>query len=77
MSGLFLGGGATVRGTYTPLTPASARPSTANPKVADIAYGTSGSGGYATDGTIAGLGSVGVGVIALAALVYLWWSLPR
>lgn len=77
MSGLNLGGGATIRGTYAPVTPASARPSTANPKIADIAYGVSGTGATGDDGAIAGYGSVTVGALALAALVYLWWSLPR
>jgi len=63
-------------GTYTPMTPASATPSTASQTIAQRAYGISGSGTSPGDG-VAAIGSVGVGVIALAALVYLYLSLPR
>ena len=62
-------------GSYTPLTPASATPPTAN--IAQQAYGISGSGADTYNDNIAWVGSVGFGVVALAALVYLWWSLPR
>lgn len=65
-------------GNYSPMTPASANPSTANATIAQKAYGITGTG-TSTDGgsPVAGYGSVGVGIFALAALCYLWWSLPR
>jgi hypothetical protein len=64
-------------GSYTPMTPASASPSTASPTIAQSAFGISGTGGYTGGPSTAAYGSIGVGVLALAALVYLWWSLPR
>jgi hypothetical protein len=62
-------------GSYTPMTPAAAQ-STAGQRIAQKAYGITGTG-VSTGASVAGYGSVGVGVAALAALVYLWWSLPR
>lgn len=75
MSGLNLGVKAGFSGNYSPMRPASAQPSTAPSNISQLAYGINGSGAV-QDSTTA-YGSVAVGVIALAALVYLWWSLPR
>lgn len=81
-AGLNLGAGASIRGgaglgngSYTPLTPASAMPSTAS--IAQQAYGISGSGDASWNPNISSWGSVGVGVLSIGILVYLWWSLPR
>lgn len=76
MSGLMLranlGGG----GNYTPLRPASASPPTTSAgNISQLAYGMNGSG--QPEKTTAGYGAVGVGVFAIAALIYIWWSLPR
>jgi hypothetical protein len=62
-------------GNYAPLTPASALPSTA--RIADQAYGISGSGANTYNDNVAWVGSVSFGVVAMIALVYLWYSLPR
>lgn len=74
MSGLNLRMGAGV--SYAPLTPASASPSTATSTISQAAYGINGSG-MSNGSQVAGMGSVIVGAIALAALIYMWWSLPR
>lgn len=64
-------------GNYTPLTPASAQPSTSGANtIAQKAYGISGSGTGGGTKTAA-WGSMSVGALALAGLIYLWWSLPR
>jgi len=66
-----------VSGSYTPMTPASAQPSTSgNSTIAQKAYGITGTG-VSTGSGLAGYGSTTVGALALAALIYLWWSLPR
>lgn len=75
-AGLQLRSGFSVGGNYTPLTPASASSPTANASVGQMAYGISGDGD-ASQRSVAGYGSIAVGAVALAALVYLWWSLPR
>lgn len=80
MAGLSLRTGVSANGSlgtgnYAPLTPASASPSTA--PIANQAYGISGSGADTYNDNVAWVGSVAFGVVALAALVYLWWSLPR
>ena len=62
-------------GNYSPLTPASALPSTAN--IANQAYGISGSGADTYNDNIAWVGSVAFGAVAIIALAYLWYSLPR
>lgn len=76
---LAAGGGITGRvggGTqnYTPLTPASAQAPSS--PIANQAYGISGTGADISD-NIAWIGSISVGIIAVVALAYLWWSLPR
>jgi hypothetical protein len=65
-------------GSYTPMTPAAANSPTSNAgSIAQAAYGISGSGGAANGTVVPAYGSITIGVISLAALVYLWWSLPR
>ena len=69
------GGGS---GTYTPMTPASASSSTANAgSISQAAYGISGTGGTTIGRTLPAYGSISVGLVCIAALGYLWWSLPR
>lgn len=70
-----LGGGGSIGG-YTPLLPASASaPTTSAGNISQLAYGISGDG--SPERTTAGYGAVGVGIVAIAALIYIWWSLPR
>jgi hypothetical protein len=65
-------------GSYTPMTPAAASSPTSNAgSIAQAAYGISGSGGAANGTAVPAYGSIGVGVVCLVGLVYLWWSLPR
>lgn len=77
MAGMTLRTNLAAGGSYTPMTPASAQPSTSGANsIAQKAYGISGTGtGNGT--STAAVGSVSLGIVALAALVYLWWSLPR
>ncbi len=81
MSGLALRTGVSAsvsHGTYTPITPAAADSPTARTgTIAQKAYGITGSGGAVGVTPLPAYGSVGVGAACLAALVYLWWSLPR
>jgi len=77
MSGLFLRTGMSVGGSYTPMTPAAAQPSTSGAQtIGQLAYGINGTGDN-SQRSIAGYGSVSVGILALAGLIYLWWTLPR
>ena len=79
MAGLLLNAGvrAGSNANYSPLTPASASaPSSNAGSIAQQAYGITGSGAD-SERKIAGYGSVGVGIAAIAIMVYLWWSLPR
>ena len=79
MPGLVLKTGISARGSanYTPMTPAAASaPSAGNTSIGTLAYGVSGDG-TTNDSKTAGYGSVAVGTIAAALLVYIWWSLPR
>jgi hypothetical protein len=62
-------------GNYTPLSPGSAVPPTA--PIAAQAYGISGSGASTWSPRVCHYGSMGVGLVSIAILVYLWWSLPR
>ena len=75
-AGLSLRTGISAGGSYTPMTPAAANTSTAR-TIAQSAYGVSGTGVSNNSGDIPGYGSVGVGALALAGLIFLWWSLPR
>lgn len=77
MAGLSLRTGMSVGGSYTPMTPASASPSTANSSIAQAAYGVNGDGTNGNGKTTAMYGSITVGVLAVAGLMYLWWSLPH
>lgn len=78
MAGLSLrtGANAGVTGSYTPMTPAAAQAPSASSSIAQKAYGISGTG-QSYGSSVPGYGSMAVGAVALAALVYLWWSLPR
>lgn len=70
-----LGGGGSAGG-YTPFTPAATNaPTTSAGNISQLAYGINGGG--TPQKTTAGYGSVAVGIVAIAALVYIWWSLPR
>lgn len=77
MAGLLLNAGVRAGGNATPLTPASASASTSNAgSIGQQAYGITGSG-VDTERAVAGYGSLIVGIVAMAAMAYLWWSLPR
>lgn len=77
MAGLVLNAGVRAGGNATPLLPASASASTSSAgSIGQQAYGMTGTGANTTKAT-AGYGAVGVGIAAIAAMVYLWWSLPR
>lgn len=77
MSGLSLRTGMDVGGSYTPMTPAAAQSSTSGANtIGQLAYGINGTGDN-SQRTVAGYGSVSVGILALAGLIYLWWTLPR
>ena len=77
-SGLSLRTG--VSASYSPMTPASAMPSTNNSarsqNIAQMAYGINGAGTPSVDGMPA-YGAVAAGIAATAILLFLWWSLPR
>jgi hypothetical protein len=76
-TGISAGGAFTPSGSYTPMSPASATaPTSGRLSIAQQAYGINGTGA-ADVSPLPGVGSVVVGVLALAGLVYLWWSLPR
>lgn len=79
MAGLMLRTGATAGfstsgGNYSPMTPASALSPTAS--IAQQAYGIDGSGSDSTQRKVAAYGSVGAGVVALAILAWIYWTLP-
>lgn len=73
MAGLNLTTGLRVGGSYTPVTPANSP--TAPRTIAEQAYGIgSGSG---NGPRTAALGTVSIGMVAVAAMLFIWWSLPR
>lgn len=76
MPGMSLQTGLTARGAYSPMTPPAAMSPTSRPTIAQAAYGVNGTGGSGGPRTAA-FGTVIVGYASIAALVYLWWSLPR
>lgn len=76
MPGLSLRTGIQAGANYSPMTPASANPSTASASIGQKAYGINGSGTGIGPRTAA-YGGVGVGVACVGLLVYLWYSLPR
>lgn len=79
MAGLQLRAGLSGGAGYTPMSVTAAGSPTSMtgtpPSIAQQAFGIS--TGADTSRSVAGYGSVCVGVVALAAMVYLWWSLPR
>lgn len=78
MPGLYLNGSANAKaaGSYTPMMPASASsPSAAN--VGEAAFGVGSISAGGDKSSAAGMGSVSVGAIALALMVFIWYSLPR
>jgi hypothetical protein len=76
MAGLQLSAGVRAGSNYTPMTPASASAPTSNAgSIGQMAYGITGSG-TSDQRSTAAYGSIGVGIAAIALLVYLWWSLP-
>lgn len=77
-AGLSLRTGISAGGSYnqSPMTPAGARTPSAN-TISQQAYGISGTGVSNDSGNVPGYGSCAVGFLAIAALVYMWWSLPR
>lgn len=77
MPGMSLKTGLQVGGSYTPLTPASTTAPSARPTIAQQAYGIAGAGVSGTGPRTAAYGSVGLGMVAVVVLGFLWWSLPR
>lgn len=76
MAGLSLSTGIRAGANYSPMTPAAATPPTARNTIAQAAYGINGSGANYGPRT-AGYGSVGVGLVSIGLLIFIWWSLPR
>jgi hypothetical protein len=76
MAGMSLRTGISAGGSYSPMTPASATPPSSRSTIAQAAYGISGSG-LGSGPRTAGFGSTAVGMVAIASLVFIWWSLPR
>jgi len=76
MAGLNLNMGIRGSASYSPMTPASASTPSANSSISQMAYGINGSGAD-DERKVAGYGTVGVGIASLAALVFIWYSLPR
>lgn len=76
MAGMSLRTGISAGGSYSPMTPASAVPPTSRNTIAQAAYGVSGTG-LGTGPRTAGFGSAAIGMASIAALVFIWWSLPR
>jgi hypothetical protein len=72
MAGLNLTTGLRVGGAYTPVTPAVTP--TAPRTIQEQAYGI---GSGSTGPRTAALGAVSLGILALSAMVFIWWSLPR
>jgi len=82
MSGMSLRTGVTLGASFNPSMPVAAKAPSAPTQggngrrsIAQRAYGVGG-GTYAGKSSTA-IGSVGVGIAALAALIFIWWSLPR
>lgn len=77
MPGMSLKTGLNIGGSYTPLTPAATTSPSARPTIAQQAYGVAGAGVNGVGPRTAAYGSVGMGIVAVVALTFLWWSLPR
>lgn len=66
---------------YSPMTPPAAMRTTDNnavrsTSIAQQAYGVQGTG-VPMGSSMPAYGAVGAGIVAVAILVYMWWSLPR
>lgn len=77
MPGMNLMTGLSMGGSYTPMTPASTTAPSARPTIAQQAYGIAGAGVNGVGPRTAAYGGVGLGLVAVTALAFLWWSLPR
>lgn len=77
MAGMNLRTGISAGANYSPMTPASAVPPSSRNTIAQAAYGVSGSGADIGGPRTAGFGSASIGVFAIGALIFIWWSLPR
>lgn len=80
MSGMSLRTGVSIGASFNPSLPVAAKsPSAPNGNshrtMAQRAYGIS--GGKFVGKPHAAAGAVGFGIFSLAALVFIWWSLPR
>jgi len=75
MAGMSLRANAVTGVSFTPSMPVAAQSPSAPRTIAEQAYGVQ-SGGDVGPKTAA-YGAVGVGTLALAALIFIWWSLPR
>lgn len=77
MPGMQLRSGLQVGGSYTPTTPGSASIPSQSSTISQKAYGVSATGTSITGPKTAGLGTTIVGTVAIAAMIFIWWSLPR
>ena len=69
-------GGGFAMGAWPGTNGTAANASPQGPSTASAAaYGTTAGGGGGPDGMV--LGVLSVSTLALAALIYIWWSLPR
>lgn len=79
MAGMSLRSGVAVGASFNPSIPVAAKapsaPRTGNRTMSQLAYGVGG-GTYGGKPHTA-IGSVGFGIFALGALIFIWWSLPR
>jgi hypothetical protein len=72
MAGLNLQTGLRIGGASTPVNPAATP--TAPRTIAEQAYGIGSSG---SGPRTAALGGISIGILALGAMIFIWWSLPQ
>ena len=77
MPGMSLKTGLHVGGSYTPLTPASTTPASTGATLSQQAFGINGTGAAPHGPKTAALGTVAIGIASVAALCFIWYSLPR